>query len=376
MNDYRAADVSLVASSQPMAEVRELALRVAAGDAKVLITGESGAGKDVVARFIHAHSPRADRPFVPVNCAGVPETLLESELFGHVKGSFTGAYRDKTGRLQLADGGTIFLDEIGEMSPRMQGILLRFLQNGEVHPLGADRTVTTVDVRVISATNRDLRALVREGRFREDLMYRVNVLHIHVPPLRERIEDIPTLVREMMARRGCTREFTSAALDLMMRYPWPGNVRELQNVIEQVIWLAGSDQVRPVDLPATLRSARLGHSPFRRERRRQPADDLFATLASGEGTFWETVYEPFQQRDLTRHDLRELVRRGLAHTGGNYRQLLPLFGIGPDEYKRFLNFLAAHNCVVDFRSFRRNRAAEHLGGPTAAPDDFEPITSS
>src|SRR5437764_2966116 len=177
------------ASPQILALVEEIH-RVARSDAKVLITGESGVGKELVARAVHSQSSRAHRLFVPVNCAGLPETLLESELFGHVKGSFTGAYRDKPGKLELADSGTVFLDEIGEMTLRMQGLLLRFLETGELQKVGADGSSRIVNVRVIAATNRNLRDMVAQGAFREDLFYRLNVIHIVVPPLRERKDDV------------------------------------------------------------------------------------------------------------------------------------------------------------------------------------------
>ena len=180
-------------ASEQMRQLVKYAERVASSDAKVLITGESGVGKDVIARYIHAHSARRHREYVAVNCAGVTESLLESELFGHVKGSFTGAYRDKRGKLQLAHGGTLFLDELGEMTPRMQGLLLRFLENGEIQAVGAEAATTTVNVRVIAATNRNLTEMVAAGTFREDLLYRLCVVHIHVPPLRERPEDVRTL---------------------------------------------------------------------------------------------------------------------------------------------------------------------------------------
>src|SRR5438552_7693619 len=186
--------VHLIGTSLAIAEMKAEVERVARSDAKVLITGESGVGKEIVARAIYAASPRANAPFVPVNCAGIPETLLESELFGHVKGSFTGAYRDKPGKLEMASGGTIFLDEIGEMTLRMQGLFLRFLETGEIQKVGAERIATAVNVRVIAATNRHLRDLIGQGQFREDLFYRLNVIHLIVPPLRERREDIPLLV--------------------------------------------------------------------------------------------------------------------------------------------------------------------------------------
>src|SRR5215475_11429672 len=184
----------LVGDSPAMIDLKSEIGRVARSDAKVLITGESGSGKELVAQAIHNESSRADKAFVAVNCAGLPETLLESELFGHVRGSFTGAYRDKLGKLELAQDGTVFLDEIGEMTLRMQGLLLRFLETGEVQKVGCDRALRHVNVRVIAATNRHLPEMITQGLFREDLFYRLNVIQVMVPPLRERAEDIPLLV--------------------------------------------------------------------------------------------------------------------------------------------------------------------------------------
>ena len=192
--------VQLIGNSTVITELKAELERVARSDAKVLITGESGVGKEVVARAINAASARADEAFVPVNCAGIPETLLESELFGHVKGSFTGAYRDKPGKLEMADNGTIFLDEIGEMTLRMQGLLLRFLETGEIQKVGAERVSMATNVRVVAATNRNLRDLIAQGQFREDLFYRLNVIHLVVPPLRQRREDIPALVDIFLRR--------------------------------------------------------------------------------------------------------------------------------------------------------------------------------
>src|SRR3954462_8748420 len=192
--------VQFIGTSRAISDLQAEVERVARSDAKVLITGESGAGKEVVARAIHAASVRAQVGFVPVNCAGIPESLLESELFGHVKGSFTGAYRDKPGKLEMADNGTIFLDEIGEMTLRMQGLLLRFLETGEIQKVGAERVNKASNVRVIAATNRDLRELITQGQFREDLFYRINVIHVVVPSLRERREDIPSLIEHFFRR--------------------------------------------------------------------------------------------------------------------------------------------------------------------------------
>src|SRR6516164_7107665 len=192
------ARLELIGRSPEIVSLQEEIERVARSDAKVLITGESGSGKEIVAQSIHLLSPRASMMFAPVNCAGLPETLLESELFGHVRGSFTGAYRDKPGKLEAAHNGTVFLDEIGEMTLRMQGLLLRFLETGELQKVGADGGGRQVNVRIIAATNRNLRDMLRDGTFREDLFYRLNVIHIVVPPLRDRREDIPALVEHFL----------------------------------------------------------------------------------------------------------------------------------------------------------------------------------
>src|SRR6186997_719379 len=213
----------IVGSSPLVEELREEVLRVARSDAKVLITGESGVGKEVVARAIHAEGPRQNHDFVAVNCAGLPETLLESELFGHVKGSFTGAYRDKPGKLEMAHLGTVFLDEVGEMTLRMQGLLLRFLETGELQKVGADGGSRHVDVRVIAATNRNLRELISQGQFRDDLYYRLNVIHIVVPPLRDRRDDIPGLVEHFLSRytmsnRSAITNVSPAAMKALCEY--------------------------------------------------------------------------------------------------------------------------------------------------------------
>jgi two-component system nitrogen regulation response regulator NtrX len=218
----------------------------------VLITGESGTGKELVARALHRQSPRKDRPLVQVNCAAIPEELIESELFGHEKGSFTGAVRKAIGKFVAADGGTIFLDEIGDMSARTQAKVLRVLQNGEVEPVGAERTVN-VDVRVIAATNRDLEEEIKGGRFREDLYYRLNVIPIRTPALRERLEDVPLLV-EYFVRRYAeannyrAKEFTTEALAHLKALPFRGNVRELRNLVERLLILSPGDKVTRDDV--------------------------------------------------------------------------------------------------------------------------------
>jgi DNA-binding NtrC family response regulator len=343
---------SLIIANPGMIELVKLAERAAASDAKVLVTGESGVGKDVIARHIHVSSPRRRAEFVAVNCAGVTETLLESELFGHVKGSFTGAYRDKIGKLQLANRGTLFLDEVGEMSLRMQALLLRFLENGEIQAVGADHARTTVDVRVIAATNRNLTELVGTGQFREDLLYRLRVIHLHVPPLRERPEDIRPLTNHFLAKSGREVTIADEAWQALERYRWPGNVRELQNVVEQMVWLSPpGEAVGLAQVPPAVRTAGQSILPSK-ERRRQVADELYQAIVNGGYSFWEHIHPLFLNRDITRQDLREFVRRGLGVSRGNYRTLLRLFGMESRDYKRFMNFLATHDCRVDFREFR------------------------
>ena len=247
---------SLVGRSPAMQAVREMILRVAPWEATVLLRGETGTGKEVVARNIHYHSPRRNGPFVAVNCGAIPAELLESELFGHEKGAFTGALTARKGRFELAAGGTLFLDEIGDMPLEMQVKLLRVLQEKRFEPLGSGRTIEA-DVRIIAATHRDLETMVREGKFREDLYYRLNVVPIHLPPLRERREDLPLLIAEINAqlqRRGMPGcRFDTRALRALVRYDWPGNVRELANLIERCAILAGDRDVTVDDLPEPIR---------------------------------------------------------------------------------------------------------------------------
>ncbi len=347
-----------------MREVFRLAKRAAALDTKVLITGESGVGKDVVARFIHSHSKRKAGHYVAVNSAGVAESLLESELFGHVKGSFTGAYRDKPGKLQLAHNGTLFLDEVGEMSLRMQAVLLRFLENGEIQAVGDDASRLRVDIRLIAATNRNLRERVRAGQFREDLLYRLQVIHLHVPPLRDRRADIRPLAEHFFRSSGRDVVLTDDAWQALEKYRWPGNVRELHNIVDQIVWMsAGEGPVGMDKLPAIVTAA---HDILPvRDRRRRVADDLYQALVNGY-SFWNHIHPLLLNRDITRHDLRELVRRGLSATRGNYRALLKLFGMPPGHYKRFMNVLATHDCRPDFREFRHMTADAAASSPDVA----------
>jgi len=246
----------IVGTSQVFRATLEVARQAANSTATVLLLGESGTGKELLARYIHAHSPRASRPFIPVNCAALPETILESELFGHEKGAFTGAIRAREGRFVEAHTGTLFLDEIAEISPPVQVKLLRALQEGEVEPVGG-RT-TKVDFRLVCATNRDLVEEVKAGGFREDLYYRINVIPIRIPPLRDRIEDVPLLadhfLRLYSGKHGkATTQLTDEALHVMSCYGWPGNVRELENAVERAVVLCKGTRIGVEDLPPELR---------------------------------------------------------------------------------------------------------------------------
>jgi two-component system response regulator HydG len=249
----------LVGSSEPMRRVMEQIRKVAPTDATVLVLGESGTGKELVARAVHDGSPRREKPFVSVSCAAIPEGLLESELFGHEKGAFTGAIRRKLGRFELAHEGTLFLDEVGEIPVAVQVKLLRVLQERRFERVGGEETVE-VDVRVVSATNRDLAALVKAGRFREDLYYRLDVVAVSLPPLRERPGDVEELARYFLGRIAprlgrSVKGFAPDALELLRRHRWPGNVRELENVVEQALVFADGELVGPEDLPEGLRRA-------------------------------------------------------------------------------------------------------------------------
>ncbi len=288
----------LIGSSTAMLRLRETVEKAAPTPATVLITGESGTGKELVAHSLHALSTRRDRPLVQVNCAAIPEELIESELFGHEKGSFTGAVRKQLGKFVAADKGTIFLDEIGDMSARTQAKVLRVLQSGEVEPVGS-QTVVQVDVRVLAATNQDLEEEIEAGRFREDLFYRLNVVLVRTPPLREHLEDVPELVdffvrRFAVAANYRRREFTAEALDHLKSLPWRGNVRELQNLVERLLILSPGEKIELDDVRQTAGGS---------------ATDLNATIASA-GTL----------RDFRNLVEKQFLIRKLEENGWNVTQ--------------------------------------------------------
>jgi len=294
----------IIATSSKMKSLLETLAMVAPSDATVLIMGGSGTGKEVIANAIHHNSSRAGHPFIKVSCAALPETLLESELFGHEKGAFTGATARREGRFQLADRGTIFLDEVGEMSPAIQTKLLRVLQEKEFEPLGSTRTLK-VDIRVITATNRDLEKEVKEGRFREDLYYRLNVVPLLLPLLRERREDIPPLAEHFLSlyrkKNGKPlRGISGKALDLLVRYDWPGNIRELENCIERAVIMAREEVIVPADFPPQIRMLSM----------------------EGERDGFDIPY------GISLDDMeRALIVKTLAETGGNRTKTADILGI-------------------------------------------------
>jgi DNA-binding NtrC family response regulator len=320
-----ASDITLVGRSPAFVEVMKLVGRVAPTNLPVLITGESGTGKEVVADAIHRHSARANQSFVAVNCGALPAELIESELFGHVRGSFTGAERDRGGLFEEAAGGTIFLDEITETPPAFQVKLLRALQKGEVRRVGSNQVIR-VNARVIAASNRDVEEEVRQGRFRQDLLYRLNAMTIHLPPLRERREDILPLARHFAAALRAPGDppvsFTRKAIYLLETYPWPGNIRELENVMARAATLC-DHAVRPEDLPALIQQYSAADSPQQR------------TTASGSNEEWPSLSE-MEGR---------YVARVLAHTGGNKQAASRLLSVDPKTLDRMIkrhNLAAGH----------------------------------
>ena len=357
-----------VGDSLAIHAVREEVRYAARSDAKVLLTGDSGVGKEVVARLVHAQSGRRASSFVAMNCAGVPDSLLESELFGHARGSFTGAYKARTGLLEQADRGTIFMDEVGEMSPRMQSLLLRFFETGEIQRVGSEGIQHRVDARVIAATNRNLVERINANEFREDLYYRLNVIHIRVPTLRERRDDIPLLLCHFLRFYAAQYQTmvphpTADALAHVLEYDWPGNVRELKNVAERLIVRAAGPAINAAAMasvmpPGSSVTTKTAAAP-------EPVDvanGLYKRIVTDGESFWRAVYEPFMARDITRSELRRIVSRGLEQTHGNCKMLVRLFNMGPRDYKRFLNFLHKHGCNP---RFQQARAAVDEGATSA-----------
>ncbi|MEO0326215.1 MAG: sigma 54-interacting transcriptional regulator [Myxococcota bacterium] len=316
LREGRLGETGIIGSSAPMRDLYRMLERIRGSAATVLITGENGTGKELVAKSIHAMSQRADQRFVATNCSAFNDNLLESELFGHRRGSFTGAVNDKPGLFRVADEGTFFLDEVGDMSPALQVKLLRVLQEGVFLPVG-DTQTRRVDVRIIAATNRDLQTMVREGSFREDLYYRLHVVHLKVPPLRERKDDIPLLVAFFMdrlaKREGVTKTLAQSAMDRLMQHRWPGNVRELENEIERVWVLSGTETlIGPEHLSPAVAG---GGSPRRPSR--LPAEPA-SEVELPEGATLPEAIESLERR---------MIRAGLEQAHGNKTRAAEALGI-------------------------------------------------
>jgi DNA-binding NtrC family response regulator len=351
----------LLGASAAMLSIQTDIDSAARTDAKVLLTGETGVGKEIVARTIHQRSRRSGTAFITINCAGVPDSLLESEFFGHARGSFTGAFRDSPGLLRQAHGGTVFLDEIGEMSLRMQALLLRFLETGEIQTVGGSAP-THVDVRVITATNRNLLECAAAREFREDLYYRLNVFQIHIAPLRERATDVAMLVDHYgrsfaEQHKRAPLVMSAKTLDLLTAYSWPGNIRELRNVIERLVLRVSTPTVEPSALPAEIASyvPAIQQDPSNQTTFLSHAariGNILERLQVQKESFWTSAYAAFMARDITRDDMRSIVRAGLEQTQGSYRLLLQLFNMTSEDYKRFLGFLKQHDCHLPFQRFR------------------------
>ena len=319
LSNELAGDHNIVGESPAMRAVFQRLARVAPTESTVLITGESGTGKELVAHAIHNNSPRADRPFVAINCAAITETLLESELFGYEKGAFTGAVAQKKGRIETAEGGTVFLDEIGELSPALQAKLLRVLQERSFERVGGTRRVA-VDFRLIAATNRNLEEAIAQATFRRDLYYRLNVVALVIPPLRERMGDIPLMAQYFIRRHAArvkrrVNGITPAALACLSKYDWPGNVRELENAIERAIVLGSTDQILLDDLPDAVVEAGA-----------QPAAAAPAST-------------PAQFHDVITQAKKDLIIRVFEKAGGNYTSAAQMLGLHPNYLHRLIRNL-------------------------------------
>lgn len=306
---------TMIGTSTPMRELFEMITKVAGSNATVLIQGESGTGKELAARALHQLSDRSSKNFVPVNCAAIPDDLLESELFGHVKGSFTGAYANRAGRFEMADRGTLFLDEIGDMKANLQVKLLRVLQNREFEPVGASKS-QKVDVRIVAATNKNLEEMVANRDFREDLFYRLSVIPVMIPPLRERRGDIPLLIQAFLTRfnsdkRHVVKGFSREVLDILSSYEWPGNVRELENLVERLVILKGSGVVTPDDLPEKYLS---GKPALQVQVAGLPLDNQLPE----QGICLNSAVDEFENR---------LILQALARTGGNKKEAALLLNL-------------------------------------------------
>ena len=337
----------LVGSSRLMKQVYEHIEVAARNTATVLIEGESGTGKELVARAIHECSARAKGPFIPLDCGAIAEGLIESDLFGSRKGSYTGSIADRPGMFEAAHGGTIFLDEISNTSAGLQAKLLRVIQEREVRRIGETKG-RTVDVRVIVATNTSLDALVQQRLFRQDLLYRLKVLHIKVPPLRNRREDVPLLAEHFVDKLNVAQQLKKYAtpkfIENLGALSYPGNVRELHNVVERSYLFAKGTAITTVAGDQGAGGPAAGIDEIQR---------WFKELSEGRKDFWAEIHEPYKRRDISREKIVALIDLGLRTTRGNYKTMASLFKLKDKDYRRFMDFLRRGDCLLDFRPYRK-----------------------
>jgi transcriptional regulator with GAF, ATPase, and Fis domain len=345
----------MVGASKAIREVYSHIEIAGKNTATVLIEGDSGTGKELVARAIHAAGARAKEPFIAVDCGAIPEPLIEAELFGAKRGSYTGAITDRAGLFEAAHRGTIFLDEISNTTAALQGKLLRVIQEREIRRIGETKD-RPIDVRVIVATNRNLEEMVTEGRFRKDLLYRLKVLYIKVPPLRSRREDIPMIAHAFLQKLNATNKVKKycapGVIDHLAAQNFPGNVRELQNAIERAFFLSKGNVI--YDIPVEGRTATTSQDEVQL---------WFKELTDGRKNFWKTVHDGYKQRDITRDKLMALVDLGLRSSGGSYAGLASKFHLKRNEYRRFMDFLRRSRCLLDFRPYRQAAAREEDSEP-------------
>jgi transcriptional regulator with PAS, ATPase and Fis domain len=335
----------IVGNSRPIQELCALITRISNNGATVLIQGETGTGKELVARAIHKLSSRSKGPFIPIDCGAISEGLLESELFGSKRGSFTGAIADRPGVFEAAHTGTLFLDEISNMNLAMQAKLLRVLQEKEIRRIGETRN-RPVDVRLVAASNTNLKQLVAEGSFRQDLLFRLNVIAVSLPPLRSRRDDIPMLASYFLKRLNFAHKAAKVlgpkAIESLLTHRFPGNVRELQNCVERGFFTTPGQ---------TILSIPIEDSPG--EESVTEVRKWLADLADGKRNFWTEIHDRYKRRDISREKVVALIDLGLRTTRGSYKNLASLLHIQEREYRRLMDFLRRNNCLLDFRPYRK-----------------------